>query len=219
MNSKEYSTILNIPLQEKEDSQIIRGGIFMLILSVIINLLDIKFEILVVLQFIISVFSALWAVHRAEILNRNKFFWGVLAFLFPPIILTILGFLKTNIKISSINSLVNEYQKKYELKTQNIEFPQKDKIELKSKIYNELSFQLKQDISIEFKKLNIRPDNNNTVSPSSFTVGIGGLLASLFLKNSTTQKSTINKAKFGYIFNIIVLILLISILIYIIING
>ena len=219
MNSKEYSTILNIPLQEKEDSQILRGGIFMLIISVIINLLDLKFEVLIVLQFIISVFSALWAIHRAEILNRNKFFWGVLAFLFPPIILTILGFLKTNIKISSISNLVNEYRKKYELKTQNIDFPQKDKIELKSKIYNELSSELKQDISIELKKLNIQPEIINTVSPSSFTVGVGGLIASLFLKNNATQKSTINKAKLGYIFNVIVLILLISVLSYIIIHG
>jgi hypothetical protein len=219
MNSKEYSTILNIPLHEKEDSQILRGGILMLIITVIINLLNIKFEILIVLQFIISVFSALWAVHRAEILNRNKIYWGVLAFLFPPIVLTILGFLKTNIKISSINNLVTEYRKKYEFKTQDIDFPQKEKFALKSKIYNELSSQLKQDISIELKKLNIQPDKINTASPSSFTVGVGGLIASLFLKNSATQKSTINKAKLGYIFNVIVLLLLISVLIYIIIHG
>lgn len=228
MNSKKYFKILNIPLQEKSDSQIIFGGILILILAIITNILPIDFQFRIVIQFILLFFSTAWAVHRAEILNRNKIIWGILGFFFPPITLIVLGLLETKIGLTPIKKIVNGYRKKYEEKTFNIEQSEKDKIELKSKIYSELSTQLKKDIANKFTELNIQPDisvnQNETSSPSRFTIWIGGLITSLFSKSNNgqtknTQENNVNKIRNGYVFNFVVLIILIAVFIYIIIKS
>jgi hypothetical protein len=220
MNRKKYSRILNIPLQEKDDSQIIFGGVLILILAVVINILPIDFEFRIVIQFILLLLSTAWAAHRAEVLNRNKIVWGLLGFIFPPITLIVLGFLETKIGISSIKKIVNEYRKKYEEKTLHIELPVKDGIEFKSKIYGELSNQLKKDISNKLMELNIQPDadsqSNATSSPSGFTIWIGGLISSLSTKTNKEQENNVNKARNGYIFNFVILIIIIAVLVYII---
>ena len=223
MNPKKYFRILNLPLQEKDDLQIIFGGILILFLAVVINILPIDFEFRFVIQFILLLFSTSWAVHRAEVLNRNKIIWGILGFIFPPITLIILGLLETKIGISPIKKIVNKYRKKYEEKTLNIELPEKEGIEFKSKIYNELSTQLKNDISNKLTELNIQPHTKNkpdkTSSPSSFTIWIGGLITSLSSKSNNGQESNLNKARNGYVFNFVVLIIIIAVLVYIILKS
>jgi|GEM_PF-4512307 len=228
MKSKKYFRILNIPLQEKDDSQIIFGGILILMLVVVINILPINSEFRIIIQLMLFLFSTAWAIHRAEVLNRNKIFWGILGFIFPPITLIILGFLETKIGVNPIKKIVSEYRRRFEEKTLNIELPEKDRIEFKSKIYEELSSQLKKDISNKLTELNIKPNAANkpdkTSSPSKFTIWIGGLITSLSTKRNNgksenVQKNKINKVRTGYIFNFVVLMIIIAVLIYIIIKS
>ncbi|WP_010518809.1 hypothetical protein [Croceivirga radicis] len=223
MNSKKYYRILNIPLQEKDDSQIILGGIFIFIIIIVTKILPIDFEFRVVIQFIILLFSSAWAAHRAEILNRNIIVWGILGFIFPPITLIILGLLGTRIGIEPIKKIVSKYRKKFEETTLNIELPEKDEIKFKSKVYGELSAQLKKDISKKFTELNIQPENiskpNKTSSPSSFTIWIGGLITALSSKGNHKEESNVNKARNGYLFNLVVLIIIIAVLVYIIFKS
>jgi len=220
MNSKKYHRILNIPLQEKDDSQIIFGGVMILVVGGVVSILHIDFEFRIVIQLILVFLSTAWAVHRAEILNRNKIVWGILGFIFPPIALIILGLLETKIGVGPIKKIINEYRKKYEEKTSNIELPEKAGVQVKSKIYSELSIQLKKDISNKFTELNIQPDiasePSETSSPSRFTIWIGGLIASLSSNSTKGQESNLNKARNGYVFNFVIVIIIIAVLVYVI---
>ncbi len=219
MNSKEYYKILHTPLQEKDDTSLIYGGGIFLVLFVVINFIPIELALRMPVLLVIVFISVFWAIHRAEILNRNKIIWGICAFIFPPITLIILGLMGTKIGIKPIKKLVYEHRKKYEEKILNNKLPEKDAVALNSKIYTELSAQLKKDISSKFNELNIEPDSepNQPSSPSRFTIWIGGLTTSLSATKS--NNNTIIKARNGYIFNFIILILIIAVLIYVIIKS
>ncbi len=224
MNPKKYHRIVNVPLEEEDDMQIIVGGIIILILLIVVNVINIEFVFNFIIQIILFLFSAAWAAHRAEILNRNKFLWGIFGFLFAPITLVLLGLMRTKIEIKPIKKTINEFRREYEVKVSNIENVESDGIKLKLKLYHEYSIQLKINIISKLTELDIHPKSDSLTEvpvPSNFVIWIGGIITSLFTKKNTSQIKNdeydkLTKARVGYLFNLAVLISVIIILIYII---
>ncbi len=221
MNPKKYYKLLNIPLVEEADTKIIALGCFTILFSITIIISDLPKQLSVILL-LIRIFSFFYAIHKAELLNRNKFFWGILSLITPSIALITIGLLHFNIDIKPLKTLVKNHRDEYQKKVSNLNLINNTDTKLASEIYLEHNEKLKASIKNKLDELTIYPQKTASIEMnehSNITVIIGSYIFFLlsFGKRSIgsikDDKNIANNARVGHIFYLVILIIIIVIII------
>ncbi len=143
MNQKKYYRTLNSPLLEINDSRIIVTGFIVFILLTIPSFIRIYFEYKLIYVIVIRLLSLLYVLHKVESLNRNRLFWGLIAVLYPPLALIILGLSNFKIHIKPIKEIIKNYRLKYNSEISKLKKTEQYTINAELKLKNEYQIALK----------------------------------------------------------------------------
>ena len=92
-------------------------GILLAIINVIVYVVDIEntekaMEVLLIGSLLLRILIVSWVVNIAKRQNRNVIGWGILAFLFPPITLIIIGLLRKKLILNDQPAYDNNWNRK-----------------------------------------------------------------------------------------------------------